>query len=289
MINNDLQFNYYGIIGNELIETKDIDSNISSVYSVLRTVFYDMSKEVAIFNLYTLYEIFNAASTTQRNPIKNAIQYLIAEKYIELYTYDCCDLTEFNASNVSQLYRCVFLNDNKQQDNEVTTDDPHTNGYTKISCLNIHNILSFLKDNNINIHKHKLIRYYLYIARRCSNSDLAGYVSMDTINKMIGISKQTCAEYNEILELDVGAIFYNNEYGRIDNNGNFKNGITIFGHRNILKYNENSYLTKEAFFNYVEYYSNKNKVVLLDKYSINNKRSDSMRKVWQERKKIIND
>lgn len=288
MINNDLQFNYYGIIGNELIENECIDSNISSVYSVLRTIFYDMSKEVAVFNLYSLYEAYRATSTTQRNPIKQAIQYLISEKYIELYSFIEVDVADFNSSNLSQMYRCEFINDNKQE-RDTILNNFHQNGFTKISCLNMHNILSFLKSNESNIHKHKLIKYYLYIARRCSNSDLIGYVSMDTINKAIKISGHTCTEYNSILEDEVGAIFYNNDYGKIDSKGNFKMSTTIFGHKNITKANSDNPLSHDEFIRYLEYYSTKNNVVQINKTEITNKRSESMKKIWEERRMINND
>ena len=285
MINSDYFYgDLFGQVGCEFVEDECVSDSVLSVYAVLRTLFYDSTRDnmyYGKFSIASLYEIFNATTTNQRNPIKEALSYLLKNKYIKLYDIMLNNI-DLDFDNISKIYVVVFLKDNSyDQDGEDDLDNQYDGhgekGFFKVPILNIHSIITFLKHNKTKIHKHKFIRYYLYIARRCSNQDLCGYVTMKTVKDLLGISAKICSEYNSILK-DINVIYYNNDYGKTKSDGSIKLMCTMYGHKN-LKYDKDSThtLTKEKFEEMVNNYVSQKGYVLINKEKLSNRVSEKMK------------
>lgn len=254
----------FAIIENNIIDCSELENNEVSIYIILKTIFGDRYKTVSSFTIYDLYDILKASSTTQRNPIKNAISELISKGYIELFDIYGNTFTDVDFSNLSKTYKCKFK--------DICTDY----GFTKIPVVNIMKLLTTDLTVYGNIHKYKLIRYYLYIARRCSNNDLIGFVSMEKIKEAIGISGHTCTEYNNLLMAN-DILLYNNDYVSFGTNGNIRNSVTVFGHKNLQISNSDWQLDIDSFKKYVFKWATKNKLIKIDKSLSLSRRSKSMK------------
>lgn len=275
MINSDYFYGYlFGQIDCEMIEDECVDDNVLSVYSVLNTLFFDCIRDDMVcgkFSLYSLYEMFNATTTNQRNPIKEALKYLIENKYIALYDM-MLNKIDLDFDNISKTNVIVFL-----KSSCVENEDDKVN-FFKVPIINMHKIMIFLQSNKTKIHKHKFIRYYLYIARRCSNQDMCGYVSMRTIKELFGISAKICAEYNRILQDEIEVIYYNNDYGKTKSDGSVKMMCTMYGHKNVLYDKDcNKPLEKTKFEKMINEYVSQKGYVLINKEKLSNKISEKVK------------
>ena len=264
----------FGIISCSFITDKNIDSNVVSIYSILRCMNYCNVFGGSVFTFQVLYDLLNVNSkkSAQTKVVKDSIKWLIDNEYITLHHYLTDDIV--SVETATDMFLITF--------NEEKIDDK---GFVKIPQHNIKLLLNCIKDNTGHgFNKYKFIRYYLIIARRCSNVEKFGFITMKNFNNLLGVSEITCSSWNKILE-DAGIIYINNDYGYIVN-GECRMGCTMVAHRNItLSDVENRFMNEETFKYLIKHHtSNKKSIKLIDKESSNNKRSESMKKVWANRK-----
>lgn len=268
----------FGIIGNDFINNADIKDVVLAVYITMRTLMYDSKNSCSVITLMGLYELLNVDSKqgNQTKEIKFAINYLIDNKYIEIYDL-LHSLVDIDYKS-NKMYKVSFLHDD---------EDGHfilENGFSCIPSFNLFKIIEYIKLNK-GIKKYQLIRYYLVIARATSNVSKFGNISMQKLGDIIGISPKTCVNNNTILS-DIGVIFYNNSYGHI-RNGVFKMDCTMFAHRNTPLSTvewKDLYLDEDMFKQLINERVKELKVVEVDKINITNNRSESMKKVWEKRR-----
>ena len=277
MIKLDDEVSLFGIIPNNMITNKNIDDNVVSVYIVMRTLNFDINRSCSIITLHDLYNVLNVDATQgkQTKIIHDAIIYLIENKYIKLYDMLNNEI-DFNTKNKFMLKVSFLLED---EENRFIGDG----GFTKIPEYNLICLLNYIR-NNKGIKKYLLIRYYLLVARLCSNdTQMSNLSSHKYFNRIINISTSTCSNYNQILA-DLGIIFYNSDYVQAINN--IKNAPTIFFHRNNNEIGSTTCtMTQDKFNLIIEELADNYEWIEIDKDEINNKRSETMKKVWKDRKK----
>ena len=279
----ELKIDNFGMLLNSFIEDYEVNekgidvSSINlSVYIVIRTIFYNPVLNYSQFCLNDLYSSLsvNDEKSAQYKPIDNAIKWLVDNEYMTLYDVLGQDI-KFDKKYKGS-YIVTFA--------EVTKEE----GFTKIPFINLLSILEYISKNKSNgFKKYQLIRYYLIIARACSNVEQFFTKDIDSINEILPISSNQCKKNNEILH-NLGCIYYNNEYVQITRDGRPKNESTMFGHRNnIMKTArfDGMYMTEEIFNCFVrEKVDGRKTIVKIDKVKSNNKRSETMKKVWADRK-----
>lgn len=268
-----LKFEKYVAIDNDFICNSTIDDIVVSTYVIMKGVFYDQYLNCSQFTISDLYDWLQVDSykANQYKEIDNAITWLVDNKYIQLY-----DLYG-NWIEFDRKYKNSYI---------VCFDGEGEDNYTQIPYCNLYDLCKYIKENKAQgFKKYQLIRYYLIIARVCSNYSKFYSVNMETISDITPISFKQCAKNNDALQ-DLGLIFYNNDYGMLSKSGKFKMNCTMFGHRNIkLNNDETRTMTKEIFdFNVSQYVGGRKTLVEVDKIKINNKRSETMKRIWAERK-----
>lgn len=276
MIENNI--NGFCIIPNKLIQDESITDEALCLYVSLRSSCYMYDLMCSVTNLSSIYDRFCAKSSSQRKIIKDAIQLLIDKELIALHT-DTLDNYKFDSSNLHTIFLVEFVKE--YIESEYIKED----GFTRFPLKNVYNLINYCKDTPNGFLRYKFFKYYILIARRCSNIYNFGFVSMDNLKDIVGITNKTCSIYNEILsELDI--IYYNNEYGYVDNKGLPKNFCTMFSHCNIPD-EMNEILSKQDFENMVQEHINKKHLIKIDKKKANSKRSETMKKIWEERKNSL--
>lgn len=261
------------MVDNDFICDSTIDDIIVATYVVMKGIFYDQYLNCSKFCISDLYDWLqiDVYQPNQYKDVDNAITWLIENKYIRLY-----DLYG-NSVEFDRKAKCSYI---------AFFDGEYEDNYTQIPYCNLFDLIKYIKENKAKgFKKYQLIRYYLIIARTCSNHSKFYSVDMETINDITSISFQQCAKNNDVLQ-DLGLIFYNNDYGSLSKSGRFKMNCTIFGHRNIKLNNDDTrMMTKEIFdFNVSQYVGGRKTLIEVDKVKINNKRSETMKRIWAERR-----
>ena len=266
----------FGIIDNDLI-VEDFLSDIDlSIYTILKTTFYNPNYNCGIFSMIALYDIVKSTENTQRKAIKESIQSLINKRYISIqplisdidnvYELEGTDsIIELDPHLSYKVYFDLCYITNFEDD--ITYD----NGFTVIPIKNINLLLTYICNNNKRgLMKYKLIRYYLLIARQCSNSSKCGYISMKKIYSLIGVSERTCSNYNTMLQ-EIGLIYYNNDYAK---GTSTQTMCTLFCHRNVLIDTYDKYYADKEYFNsYLTEVVTSKKLNPINKQELNDKRS----------------
>lgn len=270
----------FGVLGNYFIMDGDyVDDITVSVYTTIRTIFYNTILECSQFTLYDLYNCLNVdeKKVAQYQEIDNAIVWLVDKQHILLHDYMGNEV-KFDKKNKNS-YFATF--DKEEMDSS----------FTKVPYENMITLLEYIGNNKAKgFKKYQLIRYYLIIARVCSNKEQFFHVDMNTIKETTSISYQQCAKNNDLLQ-ELGLIFYNNEYGTVAKSGKFKMNCTMFGHRNnkIDIPGQDELLLTEKLFNALvdDKVRNRTTLMRVNKQDINNKRSNTMKKIWEDRKSVI--
>jgi hypothetical protein len=251
--NDNVYTDFFGMIGNKFIMDDGIDNINVSVFTVVRTLFFDWNRHLSILNLHTLYEVLgvNKNQTKATNNIKDALQWLVNNSYIEINDFLMREtFKDVKKINTSSMLKIKFL-----QSSEFLAKN---GGFAKVPDENLMRILNSVGYRD----KYKIIRYYTLIARVCSNSGNWGSLSQNRAKEICGISANTCIEYNKILQ-DLGVIFYNNNYGRVNFKGEFKMTGTMFGHCNV--YYMGDTLCKESFDGFVKNHAKEKGYNLINK------------------------
>ena len=269
----------FGIVGNEFIKDETISNEIVSIYAIIRTILFDISKNCSVMNMQTLYDLVGADTkngSKVTKPVKEAIEWLVENEYIAIYDMLYKPI-QFNSKSQA-MFRISFLMEDEY--NKFDADG----GFTKVPESNICKLLSYINANK-GIKKYSFIRYYLVIARQCSNDQNFGYISMKKLGEIVGISETTCTDWNNVLK-KLEVIDFNNEYGHIRNE-KFKMDCTMFGHYNVVN-QEGLELTTELFDDCVANRVKNTKLMKVDKEAIASKKSIASKKVWDERKAMNN-
>lgn len=263
----------FGMVGNEFIMDGDISNEVVAIYSIMRTVFYDVNKMCSTLNLQTLYDVLGAKGTKPVNQVRDAITWLVDNQYIELYDM-LYNPIEFDGKSQA-MFRVSFLSED--ENNRFIEEG----GFTKIPLTNIVGLLNYISRNK-GIKKYQLIRYYLIVGRICSNDYNFGFITLDTLCNIVGISENTCVDWNMILK-KLGLIDYNSEYGKVTKKGKFKMSPTMFGHYNVVNKHDDE-MTEEQFKSCVEERVKGVGYVKINTTQMANKKSSAMKKVWADRK-----
>lgn len=269
---------FFGMIGNDLVMDGTVNDVVISVYVTMRTVMYDITNKCSIVSLSALYELLTVSESqgTQTKEIKTAIEFLIENQYITLHDMFHKEI-EFNPKS-NRTYKVNFLNEDDSTYSE-------NGGFTPIPKYNLTVLLEHIVHNKSRgFKKYQLIRYYSIIARVCSNSNKFGYISNERVQELIGLSPQKFKENNDLLQ-ELGLIYYNNEYGYTSKSG-FNMYSTMFGHRNVVMGTDNTGMTYDNFVSCIDNRLRSSSIKKLDKEVISGKKSEAMKKVWEERKKI---
>lgn len=264
----------FSIISNDMIADEDLSDTALSIYVIMRTVNFDVLNSCSYISASTLTNILNIGNTqsSQLKDLYNAIVELEHKNYIELYDFWNLSVKFDRKSN--DIYKVSFLHED--ENNGIS------NGFTKIPEVNLLKILKYFNQNK-GIKKYQFIKYYLLIARSCSNDGQLWSISQKQLAQSINISRITCNTWTSILQ-DIGVIFYNNEYGKIGENGSFKYACTIFFHRNNNESGYKGKVTLESFADIVAQEAKSKNLFKLNTVTINNKRSETMKKIWADRK-----
>lgn len=277
MIFNDLEEYENGncIVSNTMISSSDFTDCDISVYVILRTIFFNPLKVKSIFSLRDFYMLFNMTQSKTKKMIYDSIVHLKNSKYIEVYDYFGNSIEFENNSNIT--YKISFT------DIEVLEGVDYT-GFSIVPNIHIAIILNYLNNNKID--RYKFIRYYLIIARCCSNSQRFGSIPMNKIKKIIKITNDTCKIFNMILQNNLEIIFYNNEYGYYDKNGNPKISSTMFGQKDVvMDYNKEKHImTYDEFESNVKANVSSYNWIHIDKKILSNKKSESMKRYWENKR-----
>lgn len=225
-----------------LIDGKDFTDRAIAVYTILRSVFFDIGRRCGICSLQTLYKSLgiNQEHYDRYIPVKQSMQLLCQNGYIKLW--DMFDKTkELDIDSISQtsIFKVEFLLENEE------AKFIGAGGFVKVPEKNMDKLLTYIRNTKANIHRYQLIRYYLIIARICSNDAMFGFITQEKIRKLYGFSSKTCKKYNQLL-VDLELIFCEHDYKHYDKKrGKVVTGCTFYGHRNVYnKYNKQ--LTEEG-------------------------------------------
>lgn len=213
---------------NWIVDNEDYTNQAIAIYTVLRSVFFNSSRRCSVCSLKVLCRSLGVKTTNydKYSSIRKCIELLRENGYIKLWDM-FEDIEVINIKDIDLSFRVEFLFEN---DEAMFIG---VGGFVRVPEQNINILLAYIRSSEVNIHKYQLIRYYLMIARICSNDSIAGYITQDKIRKNYKFADKTCKKYNTILA-GLGLIFYNNSY--IKYNKEFKkiiSGCTFFGHRNI--------------------------------------------------------
>lgn len=267
----------FGMVGNKFIKDEDISNEVVAIYSVMRTVFYDVNKMYSTLNLQTLYDVLGVKGSKFVKQVRDTITWLIDNEYIELFDM-LYNPIEFDGKSQSMFMVSFSSAEIDEEHNYVFAAE---GGFTKIPLTNMVELLNYINSHK-GIKKYQLIRYYLVVGRTCSNDSNFGYITQDTLCDVVGISENTCVDYNKLLK-KLGLIDYSSEYGKVTKKGNFKMSPTMFGHYNVVNQHGNE-MTEEQFKRCVEERINSLGYVKVDTTQIANKKSNAMKKVWADRK-----
>lgn len=280
MIKKDFDLGLFGIIPNKVITDYDIPDSVLAVYTAIRTLYFDMNRGCSWFSVNELLNILNVdiSQGKQTKVIQDAITYLIDNEYIELLD-SFNNKVDFDTKNKA-IYKVSFL---LEDENNYFTG---SGGMTKIPECNLINLLKYISQNK-GIKKYQLIRFYLLVARGCSNSSQLWSLSQKHFQNIIKISAKTCAEWNLLLQ-QIGVIYYNNDYCSI-RDGKFYQGCTMYFHRNNNEEGYKNDVTMDVFNAVIMEKAKSKGLTLFDKVGANNKRSQAMKKIWADRKNADED
>ncbi|KAF5066178.1 hypothetical protein DSECCO2_266300 [anaerobic digester metagenome] len=280
MIKKDFDLGLFGIVPNKVITDYGISDSILAVYAVMRTLYFDINRSCSWCSINEILNILNVdiSQGKQTKVIQEAITYLIEYEYIELLDF-FNNKVDFDIKNKA-IYKVSFLLENEK--NCFTG----SGGITKIPECNLINLLKYIRKNK-GIKKYQLIRFYLLIARGCSNVGQLWSLSQKHFQNVIKISSKTCTEWNSILQ-EIGVIYYNSDYCSI-RNGKFYQACTMYFHRNNNEEGYKNTVTIDEFNDIVAQKAESKGLTLFDKVGTNNKRSQAMKKIWADRKNVDED
>lgn len=276
MIKLSYEKDNFGIVGNKFISNSNIPDIAVSVYVVMRTIFFNMGRGCSYITLNDLYLILavNPSQVSQTKPINEAILYLVEKKYLRLF-----DIWNKEILPDNKIKRIIKVSFDFEDENNIFIKG---GGFTKIPECNILNLLKYINENK-GMKKYQLIRFYLLIARSCSNENQLSSISQSFFHKKLAISSKTCAEWNLLLQ-QIGVIYYNSDYSKTKGDG-VSNITTYYFHRN--NYENKQEDEKGLFERTLDSLAKEKGWSKLDKKEQSNKRSESMKKVWAERKEKL--
>ncbi|MGL5328863.1 MAG: hypothetical protein ACRDD7_06315 [Peptostreptococcaceae bacterium] len=268
----------FGIVGNSFIMDSGITDECVCLYVALRMYNYNAIYNCSLCSLKTIYNLLGVNEKQSRHTkvIKDSLSWLVENDYIAIY--DDLGMNEVSVDDMlNGMFYVEFITE---------LDLQHNGGFTIITQSNMSKVLDYIRDNIVKgFKKYMFMRYYLIICRQCSNDNKFGSITQSRLNGLLSIHKTTCKIYNDTLE-ELGLIYYTSGYGSVDMNGVFRNTYTLFGCRGInIDTHKLDEMTECFFDSCVSYEISKNGLQEIDTERINNKRSESMKKIWEERKK----
>lgn len=245
-------YNSFGIISSRFIVDEKISNESVSIYSIIRTMFYNNITQHSSLNIQTLYYLVSANSSigSSVKPIKIALNWLIGNKYIVVK-----DILKKN--NITINYKSNIMNYLEFPKDISTSYYLNDGGFTKIPEYNLNIILNCIHDEEVS-KKYAFIRYYLIIARYCSNDNQFGVFSMKRVSTILSVSMNTCVSWNKLLER-LGIIYYDSSYGYVNDKGKFIMGNTMYCQRNIEI--NGKLITKQHFNDCIEEYTKNNNLI----------------------------
>ncbi|WP_231159289.1 hypothetical protein [Clostridium botulinum] len=214
---------------------------------------YSPIKEVSIASINM---ILNYMCVYNRNPkliktIKVAIEGLIQKGYIKQIMNLQYDPIEFDTIKNQDLFYIEMEND--------------LDNYFKINDYDLDKIFNYLHNTNMN--RFTFIRYFIAIQRVINNDAQFGWLTQSSIKSIIS-HNQTISKYNKILTDELNLIIYNNSYITPDRHY----CSTYFG-----KYGDDINFNKQ-----LQIEVGAKDLIYVDKTDSNIKRSNTLKKRWEE-------
>lgn len=286
---NESLYTSFVMLDSEWITNKEITNEMLTVYLCIRGFMYDNVTQQSKLFVPMLYDILGVDSKQNKltTPVIKAINDLVYHGMIvvndalnfeeKIFDIKECLYYSVEFPREYELKENLILYNSNKVDNVIP--------FTKIPYVNLESIFNYILDNK-GIKKYTFLRYYLLIAKACSNPMQVFSLSYATINDVINISNKTCNDYNDTLK-SLDCILYTNNMYYIKNN-KIKNSATFYGHiGNPIKDklidggNYEDKMVDEKFFKMVVDEIIKEKgYVIYDKEAMATKRSNTMKQKW---------
>lgn len=241
-------------IQNDLYLSEDITNEELVIYALILKN-YNRAKGESIISFNMLKQFMQVGNRKQRvmDTIKESVKGLIKKGLLGKIT----NLKEEN----------IDIKDLKNDDLFYIEVTDFTDNYFCVQEDQLFKLFKYLSTSKVQ--KFSLARYYIAICRVVNNDSCFGYLTQNSVKKIVVNKDVTITQYNKILK-DLGLIIYNNDF--------------ITKERHYCK----------TFFSFPEYETNFNKqlqqevqrqgLVKTDKTSSNIKRSETQKKNYANRK-----